>query len=48
MLQEAKVAATPGKDFDTYRGHQFMRFSFAGSYEEMSEGVDRLRKWLNK
>ncbi len=31
MLAEAGVAATPGPDFDRARGHDWMRFSFAGT-----------------
>ncbi|MCV3738312.1 aminotransferase class I/II-fold pyridoxal phosphate-dependent enzyme [Rhizobium sp. TRM96647] len=46
MLAEIDVAATPGHDFDPVGGHRTMRFSFAGSFEEMSEAVDRLASWL--
>ncbi len=45
MLHEAKVAATPGIDFDAGRGHHFVRFSFAGSTEEMEEAARRLQAW---
>ncbi|MEM1400384.1 MAG: pyridoxal phosphate-dependent aminotransferase [Pseudomonadota bacterium] len=45
MLNEAGVAATPGSDFDPVRGHQFVRFSYAGSTEEMREAVKRLAAW---
>ena len=31
MLHEAGVAATPGEDFDSRRGKQDVRFSYAGS-----------------
>jgi aspartate/methionine/tyrosine aminotransferase len=46
MLAEAHVAATPGLDFDTAEGHRFMRFSYAGSAEEMVEATDRIERWL--
>ncbi len=45
MLHEAAVAATPGLDFDVERGHRFMRFSFAGSTEEIAEAAQRLIAW---
>ena len=46
MLAETDVAATPGIDFDPRDGHHTMRFSYAGSFEEMNEAVDRLARWL--
>ena len=46
MLAETDVAATPGIDFDPKDGHHTMRFSYAGSFEEMSEAADRLARWL--
>ena len=46
MLAETDVAATPGIDFDPRDGHHTMRFSYAGAFEEMSEAVDRLARWL--
>ena len=45
MLSETGVAATPGVDFDGQRGHATMRFSFAGSTEDMAEAVKRLKAW---
>jgi aspartate/methionine/tyrosine aminotransferase len=45
MLAEAEVAATPGVDFDPDRGHRFVRFSFAGSTEEITEAAERLIAW---
>ena len=45
MLAEAGVAATPGADFDTARGHRHLRFSFAGSTADMEEAVRRLAAW---
>ena len=45
MLAEAGVAATPGADFDTERGHHYVRFSFAGSTADIEEAVRRLKAW---
>ncbi|MCW5730696.1 MAG: pyridoxal phosphate-dependent aminotransferase [Alphaproteobacteria bacterium] len=45
MLKEIGVAATPGLDFDRAEGRHFMRFSFAGSTQEMREAARRLRDW---
>lgn len=45
MLLEIGIAATPGFDFDRGRGHYFMRFSFAGATERMSEAAKRLKDW---
>jgi aspartate/methionine/tyrosine aminotransferase len=46
MLAEAHVAATPGRDFDPALGHRFMRFSYAGSLDEMTEATNRIAAWL--
>jgi aspartate/methionine/tyrosine aminotransferase len=46
MLAETDVAATPGADFDPQDGQHTMRFSYAGSFEEMNEAADRLARWL--
>jgi aspartate/methionine/tyrosine aminotransferase len=45
MLAETGVAATPGVDFDAARGHQFVRFSFAGSTPDIAAAADRLIAW---
>lgn len=45
MLTEARVATTPGLDFDPYRGNAFVRFSFAGTEDDMRHAIDRLRAW---
>lgn len=45
MLHETGVATTPGIDFDPVRGHQFIRFSFAGSIADMEEACRRLKDW---
>ncbi len=45
ILETAGVAVTPGIDFDAGAGGRFMRFSYAGSGEEMREAVRRLQSW---
>lgn len=47
MLEEARVAATPGIDFDPIHGRSFVRFSYAGSTPDTIEGVARITKWLS-
>jgi aspartate/methionine/tyrosine aminotransferase len=46
MLEQARVATTPGIDFDPIHGRSFIRFSYARSAEEMREAVDRIAHWL--
>jgi aspartate/methionine/tyrosine aminotransferase len=46
MLAETGVAATPGMDFDPDRGHAYIRFSFAGSYDDMVKAVASLKDWM--
>lgn len=43
ILAETGVAVTPGVDFDPGRGHHYLRFSFAGSTEDMAEAAKRLK-----
>jgi aspartate/methionine/tyrosine aminotransferase len=45
MLKEIGVAATPGIDFDEAQGRHFIRFSYAGTAEDMREAARRLRSW---
>ncbi|MBT8408903.1 MAG: aminotransferase class I/II-fold pyridoxal phosphate-dependent enzyme [Alphaproteobacteria bacterium] len=42
ILQQAKVAVTPGLDFDPHRGHTTLRFSYARSTDDIREGLARL------
>ena len=44
-LAELGIAATPGVDFDPSRGHRYVRFSFAGSTEDCTEAMVRLKDW---
>ncbi|GAB3988523.1 pyridoxal phosphate-dependent aminotransferase [Nocardioides marmoraquaticus] len=46
LLDETGVATAPGIDFDTRRGRDFVRLSFAGSHDSLVEGLDRLEAWL--
>jgi len=45
-LHEAGVALTTGRDFDEARGQRWVRLAYARSLEEVSEGLDRLGRWL--
>lgn len=45
ILGETGVAVTPGVDFDPERGNRFLRFSFAGTTEEIAAGVTALKVW---
>jgi aspartate/methionine/tyrosine aminotransferase len=44
-LAELGIATTPGIDFDPAEGHRYIRFSFAGSNDDMAQTVDRLTAW---
>jgi aspartate/methionine/tyrosine aminotransferase len=46
MLERARVAATPGVDFDPVHGHRYIRLSYARSADEMREAVARIARWL--
>src|SRR5690349_9676866 len=46
VLAETGVAMAPGIDFDTRRGNEFVRLSFAGTAEEIRVGLERLERWL--
>jgi aspartate/methionine/tyrosine aminotransferase len=48
LLEDTGVATAPGIDFDTRRGNEFVRLSFAGSAAEITEGLDRLERWLGR
>lgn len=45
-LREARVAITPGIDFDPDNGHRYVRFCYAGSFAEMDKGAKRLTEWI--
>ncbi len=44
-LHDAGVAATSGTDFDLARGHEYVRFSYAGASADMAEACDLLGRW---
>jgi aspartate/methionine/tyrosine aminotransferase len=46
ILEGAGVAVTPGLDFDPVRGHQTLRFSYAGSTADIKEGLARLTRFM--
>jgi len=48
LLAETGIAATPGIDFDPERGRRFLRFSYAGTTEDMAEAARRLRVWMGR
>jgi aspartate/methionine/tyrosine aminotransferase len=48
ILEETGVAVTPGIDFDAERGQHFIRFSYAGTREDMAEAVRRLKRWSDQ
>ena len=46
VLKEAKVAITPGLDFDPKRGNSTLRFSYARSTEDITRGLDKLNTFM--
>ena len=46
VLKEAKVAITPGLDFDPKRGNSSIRFSYARSTEDIIKGLDKLNIFM--
>ena len=47
-LAELGIATTPGIDFDPAEGHRYIRFSFAGSNDDMIQTVERLTAWAKQ
>ncbi len=45
MLEQAGVLVAPGSDFCPDSGQHFVRFSYAGSTEEIEEALDRIERW---
>ena len=48
LLKEAHVAVSSGMDFDPYRGHHTIRFSYVCDIKHAKEGLNSLRFFLNK
>ena len=46
ILDKAGVAVTPGLDFDPRRGARTLRFSYAGSSAQITEGLHRLQAFM--
>jgi aspartate/methionine/tyrosine aminotransferase len=46
LMNQAHVAATPGRDFGSANAHQFIRFSTASSMTQLQTAIDRLRALL--
>jgi aspartate/methionine/tyrosine aminotransferase len=46
ILDHAGVAVTPGLDFDPVRGHHWLRFSYARSTADITEGLSRLAAFM--
>jgi aspartate/methionine/tyrosine aminotransferase len=44
VLEEAKVAITPGRDFGTFRAAEHVRFAYTRSMSDLEEGVDRIAR----
>ena len=47
-LADLGIATTPGLDFDPAEGHRYIRFSFAGSNDDMHRTVERLAAWAKQ
>jgi aspartate/methionine/tyrosine aminotransferase len=46
ILEKAHVGVSPGIDFGQ-NGEGYLRFSYANSLENIEEGMDRLKRYLN-
>lgn len=46
ILEKARVSVTPGLDFDPVRGGTTLRFSYARSAEDITEGLARLKAFM--
>jgi aspartate/methionine/tyrosine aminotransferase len=46
LLADTGIAIAPGIDFDTVRGHEFVRLSFAGPQSDIEEALRRIQPWL--
>ena len=47
MLKKGGVAITPGLDFDSRRGKQTIRFSYACTTDEIKEGIKRIIEFMD-
>lgn len=46
LLRETGVAITTGVDFDRVDGHRHVRFSYAGSSEDVTAAMERFSTWV--
>jgi aspartate/methionine/tyrosine aminotransferase len=46
MLEQARVAITPGRDFGSYRPEKFVRFAYTTDRDRLKLGVERIRAYL--
>ena len=46
LLEKTHVATTPGVDFGSNKTEQYLRFAYTRDISHMSEGVDRIKKYL--
>lgn len=46
LLADVGLAVAPGLDFDPIDGHRWIRFSCAGSTEDVREALTRLEAWI--
>ncbi|HIP30176.1 MAG TPA: pyridoxal phosphate-dependent aminotransferase, partial [Sulfurospirillum arcachonense] len=46
LLKEIHVATTPGIDFGLNGTKKYLRFAYTREIEHMSEGIERLKKYL--
>jgi aspartate/methionine/tyrosine aminotransferase len=47
LLDKAGVAITPGLDFGQYQASSHVRFAYTTSIEQLEQGVERIRTYLN-
>ncbi|MCF3932645.1 pyridoxal phosphate-dependent aminotransferase [Acuticoccus sp. M5D2P5] len=47
-VEEAHVTLTPGLDFGHSGADKFVRLSYAASMEDLAEGLDRLKRFINR
>lgn len=47
LLEDQAVAITPGCDFGDYRASRFVRFAYTTSEERITQGMQRLAKFLS-
>jgi aspartate/methionine/tyrosine aminotransferase len=48
LLDEQNIAATPGFDFDSFRGQDFVRMSYCASLPDIAEAIERIGRMTRK